>query len=167
MSRRRKPRNTVGWREWVSLPELGLSAIKAKMDTGARSSALHAFDVQVARRDGVDVVRFKVHPFQRDSRSTVSAESPLVDEREVKSSSGHATLRPVIRTSLQLLGQRWPIELTLTNRDEMGFRMLLGRRTLRGRFLVDPGGSFFAGKPASPTPPQATVPRRTRHGGSS
>ncbi|MEJ2338108.1 MAG: RimK/LysX family protein [Gemmatimonadales bacterium] len=167
MSRRREPTSTVGWREWVSLPKLHIPAIKAKIDTGARSSALHALDVQVSRRDGIDVVRFKVHPFQRDSSTTVSAEAQLVDEREVKSSSGHAALRPVIRTPLQLLGQRWPIELTLTNRDEMGFRMLLGRQTLRGRFLVDPGRSFFAGKPGSPTPSQAPFPRRSHHGGGS
>ena len=146
MSRRREPTSTVGWREWVSLPKLHIPAIKAKIDTGARSSALHALDVQVSRRDGIDVVRFKVHPFQRDSSSTVSAEAQLVDEREVKSSSGHAALRPVIRTPLQLLGHRWPIELTLTNRDEMGFRMLLGRRAMQDQIVVAPTASYLNGR---------------------
>ncbi len=133
----------IGWREWVALPDLGVSRIKAKIDTGARTSALHAFDVEVVRRKGIDVVRFKVHPFQRDYRSTVVAQSPLIDEREVKSSSGHGTLRPVIRTRIRLGDRVWSIELTLTNRDAMGFRMLLGRSALRKRFLVDPGASFL------------------------
>lgn len=149
MGRSRVRNQIIGWREWVELPELRLPAIKAKIDTGARSSALHAFDVRVSRRGGIDVVRFKVHPVQRDSAVTVEAESRLVDERAVKSSSGHATLRPVIRTAVRLLDQSWPIELTLTNRDEMGFRMLLGRNSVRRRFLVDPGRSFLGGKPAA------------------
>ncbi len=139
----RAERERIGWREWVALPELGIPRIKAKIDTGARTSALHAFDVEVVRGRGIDVVRFKVHPFQRDYRKTVAAESPLVDEREVKSSSGHGTLRPVIRTRLGLGEWSYSIELTLTNRDAMGFRMLLGRSALRKRFVVDPGASFL------------------------
>lgn len=165
MGRPRAQNQIIGWREWLELPDLRLPAIKAKIDTGARSSALHAFDVHLSRRDGIDVVRFKVHPIQRNSVVTVEASSPLVDERAVRSSSGHATLRPVIRTAVQLLGQRWPIELTLTNRDEMGFRMLLGRSSVRRRFLVDPGRSFLAGKPAGPSEPRPRGSRKKAKGG--
>jgi len=136
----------VGWREWVALPELGIPAIKAKIDTGARSSSIHAFDVETFRRRGAQYVRFKVHPFQRDSAATVTAEARVIDQRRVRSSSGHADQRLVIVTELELLGERWPIELTLANRDQMGFRMLLGREAFRGRCLVDAGRSFLGGR---------------------
>lgn len=136
----------IGWREWVALPELGIGAIKAKVDTGARSSALHAFDVELFRRRGVWMVRFKVHPLQRDSRRTVALETELFDERNVRNSGGRLELRPVIQTTVALMEERWPIELTLTNRDAMGFRMLLGRQAVRGQFAIDPGRSFLGGK---------------------
>ncbi len=141
---------TIGWREWVALPDLGIPSIKVKVDTGARSSALHAFDVETIRRGRREMVRFKVHPLQRDSVATVEAEAELVEHRTVRSSGGHATLRPVIRTDVSFQGRVWPIELTLVSRDEMGFRMLLGRQAVRGRFLVDPGRSFFGGRPRRP-----------------
>lgn len=137
----------IGWREWVGLPGLGIARIKAKVDTGARTSALHAFDVERFTRRGRPMVRFKVHPLQRDSHRTVQAEAELVDERQVRSSSGHTQLRPVILTEVELLGRRLPIELTLTGRDAMGFRMLLGRQALRGHFVVDPGRSYLGGRP--------------------
>jgi len=140
----KKP-SVIGWREWVALPALGIDALKAKVDTGARSSALHAFDVKVFERDGFWMVRFKVHPLQRDSQKTVSLVAELFDERQVRNSRGRLELRPVIQTAVELMGQRWPIELTLTNRDEMGFRMLLGRQAVRGKFAIDPGRSFLAG----------------------
>ncbi|MCT7974956.1 ATP-dependent zinc protease family protein [Laspinema olomoucense] len=133
----------IGWREWVSLPELGIEKIKAKIDTGARSCAIHAFDIETFNQEGKHLVRFKVHPYQRDSIQTVSTVSPLVDARQVRNSGGHAEVRLVILTPLEILGYQWPIELTLTNRDVMGFRMLLGRQALRRRFLVDPGKSFL------------------------
>jgi hypothetical protein len=136
----------IGWREWVGLPELGIDAVKAKVDTGARSSALHAFDVKVFERDGLWLVRFKVHPLQRDSRRTVALVAELLDERQVRNSGGRLELRPVVQTAVELMGQRWPIELTLTNRDAMGFRMLLGRRAVRGKFAIDPGRSFLGGE---------------------
>lgn len=139
----------IGWREWVSLPELGIRAVKAKIDTGARSSSLHAFDVESFRRRGRTFVRFKVHPLQRQTRTTVSTEAEVLEFRHVKSSSGHAAERPVILTEVELLGKRWPIELTLANRDEMGFRMLLGREAVRRRFLVDAGHSYRGGIPAA------------------
>lgn len=137
----------IGWREWLALPELGIVRIKAKIDTGARSSALHAFDLEPFKRRGVAMVRFKVHPVQRDSRTTVIAEAPLVDERAVTNSGGKSELRPVVRTKVSFMGREWPIELTLTRREVMGFRMLLGREALRDQYVVDPGRSYLGGRP--------------------
>jgi hypothetical protein len=136
----------IGWREWLALPSLGIQAVKAKVDTGARSSSLHAFDVEIYTERGAPRARFKVHPFQRDTNVTITADAELVDQRRVRSSGGHDTVRPVILTLVELLGQCWPIELTLASRDAMGFRMLLGRQAIRARFLVDPSRSYFAGK---------------------
>lgn len=133
----------IGWREYLTLPDLGITQVKAKIDTGARSSALHAFDVETFHSLGKHMVRFKVHPDQRDTQRTVTATAELVEHREVRNSGGHAQLRPVIQTTLELNGDRWLIELTLTNRDVMGFRMLLGRQAVRKRFLVDAGRSFL------------------------
>lgn len=145
---RKKPQlPLIGWREWVALPELGISAIKAKIDTGARSSSLHAFAPEFYTRKGREYVRFEIHPKQRSTSGAVEARSLILERRIVRSSSGKASERPVIITEVELLGERWPIELTLANRDEMGFRMLLGREAMRKRFLVDPGKSFFGGKP--------------------
>ena len=137
----------IGWREWVGLPDLRIKRIKAKVDTGARSSSLHAFGLQTFERDGAPWVRFQVHPIQRSSRRSVDVEAPVLDFRSVRSSSGKAAIRPVIRTQIALLGRTWPIDLTLASRDEMGFRMLLGREAFRGRFLVDAGASYYGGKP--------------------
>ena len=139
----------IGWREWVTLPELGVTKIKAKIDTGARSSSLHAFDVKTFEQDGQSFVRFKVHPLQRSSKETVEVEARVLEFRKVRSSSGHAHMRPVIVTTVEVLGQSWPIELTLANRDAMGFRMLLGREAVRGRTLVDAQTSYYGGKPAA------------------
>ena len=143
------PQWVIGWREWISLPDLGVDAIKVKIDTGARSSALHAYDVERFRRRGRDFVRFGIHPIQRNDRQVILAVAELVDERNVRDSGGHVERRPVIRTSAQLNGRLWKIDVTLTNRDEMGFRMLLGRRALVNRFLVDPARSFLAGPMAA------------------
>jgi hypothetical protein len=136
----------IGWREWVSLPDLGIDRIKAKIDTGARTSALHAWDVKQFERDGVIWVRFKVHPLQRSTKSAIEVEAPVLEFRHVKSSTGHSTHRPVIRTALVLFGERRNIDLTLAARDQMGFRMLLGREALRRKFLVDPSRSYLAGR---------------------
>lgn len=138
------PLPVIGWREWLALPDLGVARIKAKVDTGARSSALHAFDVRRFHRRGRQMVRFKVHPLQRDAVQAIDAEAELIEERLVRSSSGRQELRPVIRATVELMGQTWAIELTLADRDVMGFRMLLGRQAIRGRFVVDPGRSFRA-----------------------
>jgi hypothetical protein len=144
---RSRNKRVIGWREWVSLPELAIPAMKAKIDTGARSSALHAWDIETFERDGQTYVRFLVHPMQRSTSETIRIETPVVDERSVRSSSGHDQLRIIIRPQIEIFGQRYLIDLSLTNRDVMGFRMLLGREALRGRFFVDPGRSYLAGRP--------------------
>ena len=136
----------IGWREWISLPDLGVKSIKAKVDTGARTSSLHAFGLQEIERDGVVWVRFEIHPEQRTSHPSIPAELPLLARRRVRDSGGKTELRPVVETVGEILGRRWPIEITLTQRDAMGFRMLLGRQAIRRRFLVDPGGSYYGGK---------------------
>ncbi len=139
----KKEKKIIGWREWVKLPDLGVSKIKAKVDTGARSSSLHAFDMQVYKKSGRDYVKFKIHPNQRSADHTKTCNAKVFEFRKVKSSNGQSELRPVIITDLHLLGETWPIEVTLTNRDEMGFRMLLGRESFRRNFLVDAGRSFY------------------------
>lgn len=148
MSKKLTPKSLViGWREWVDLPELKIRGIKAKIDTGARSSSLHAFDISTFDREGKTFARFKVNPIQQDSKKTVTCEAEVLEVRQIKSSTGHAQKRIVIVTTLEVLGAEWPIELTLANRDEMGFRMLLGREAVRGRFLVDAENSFYDGEP--------------------
>ena len=139
---------TIGWREWISLPELGVAAINAKIDTGARSSSLHGHDIVTFRRRGKDMVRFKIFPEQRSRAGEVEAEATILEYRSVRSSSGQATIRPVIVTTMELLGHTWDIELTLANRDQMGFRMLVGREAIRGRMLVDAGRSYYSKRPA-------------------
>ncbi|MEJ2483735.1 MAG: ATP-dependent zinc protease [Gemmatimonadota bacterium] len=136
----------IGWREWVRLPGLGIDFIKAKVDTGARTSSLHAFDLEEFVRDGIAHVRFMIHPEQRKPRPEIPAELPLLARRRVRDSGGKVELRPIVETQVELHGRRWPIELTLTRRDAMGFRMLLGRQAIRGHFIVDPSGSYYAGK---------------------
>lgn len=136
----------LGWREWVSLPDLATPWIKAKVDTGARSSALHAFDMELFERDGQQWVRFEIHPWQRSANDSIVQEVVLKENRSVRSSSGESELRPVIATTVGIGDVEVPIELTLTRRDEMGFRMLIGREALRNRYLVDPSRSFLTGK---------------------
>ena len=137
----------IGWREWVGLPEFGIKAIKVKVDTGARSSSLHASNLREFNQGGEKWVRFKVHPVQRKKDATVEIEARIIDYRSVRSSSGKASIRPVVITKLTLLGITWPVELTLASRDKMGFRMLLGREAFRDRFLVDAGKSYYSEKP--------------------
>jgi hypothetical protein len=137
----------LGWREWVALPGLGVRAVKAKIDTGARSCALHAFGIDVVYRRGSPHVRFSIHPVQRSDRDAVEVEAEVVDERLVRSSTGHGQLRYVVLMDMELMDHSWTAEVTLAKRDQMGFRMLLGREALRGRFLVDPSVSYRAGRP--------------------
>lgn len=137
-----EPKPIVGWRELIELPELCATPIKAKIDTGARTSALHAFNLAVVDREGAFWADFEIHPVQRSKRAAVAVACPVAGFRRIRSSSGHLERRPVIRTPIQIGSLRFDIDITLTSRDEMGFRMLLGRAALRRRFLVDPGRSY-------------------------
>lgn len=139
---------TIGWREWVSMPQLGVTEIKAKVDTGADNSSLHAYNIERFERDGSPFVRFDVHPRQRKSKPVVSAEAAVVNERIVKNPGGRAETRPVIRTTLIIAGIEVEALVNLTTRDEMTFRMLLGRRTVREKFIIDPGRSYLGVRPS-------------------
>ncbi len=151
----------IGWREWVGLPQLNIDRIKVKVDTGARTSALHASRIRSFTREGQLWVHFQVHPLQRETKTTIEAEAQVLEYRPVRSSNGKTDERPVIVTDVLLLGVRWPVELTLASRDAMGFRMLLGREAIRQRFLVDSGNSFYAARPKRKKRPRADFD--TRH----
>ena len=143
-----RPSNTIaGWREWVSLPGLEVPWVKAKLDTGARSSAIHAFDIEPFERDGEDWVRYSIHPWQRSADEAVDCESRVIARRSIRSSSGHSEVRHVVSMDISLVGRVVTSEVTLSRRDEMGFRMLVGREALRQGFLVDPRRSYLGGKP--------------------
>ncbi len=129
--------NIVGWREWLSLPDLGVDHIKVKIDTGARTSALHAERIEIFELEGREWVRFLIYPLQKSRRQETWAEAPLIEHREIRSSVGTLTRRPVIETLVEVGHLAFPIELTLVNRHMMGFRMLLGRKALENRLLVD------------------------------
>lgn len=138
---------SIGWREWVTLGGLRIPRIKAKIDTGARSSSIHALDIETFDQDGSPFVRFKVHPIQRSERRVIQCQSPVHDIRSVRSSSGEASERIVIVTQLAWNRQRWPIEVTLADRTQMGFRMLIGREALMDRLVVNVSRSFVGGVP--------------------
>jgi hypothetical protein len=140
----------AGWREWVRLPQAEIDWIKAKLDTGARSSALHAFDLEEFERDGAAWVRFGIHPWQDTDLDAATVELPVHDRRVIRSSTGHEEERLVVLMQLVLLGREVTAEVTLTNRDAMGFRMLVGREALRSGFLVDAGRSFVGGRAPRP-----------------
>jgi hypothetical protein len=141
----------LGWREWVALPELDLGPIKAKVDTGARTSAIHAFALRTFEENGTEFVEFKVHPTQKNNEYVSICRAKVFDRRVVTDSGGHKEERIVIETMLEVGEHRWPIEATLTARDTMLFRMLLGRTALRGRAVVDPARSYLVGKAVQET----------------
>lgn len=137
----------MGWREWAALPDLQIPWIKVKVDTGARTSALHAINIRHLKIKGrAPMVEFEVHPLQKSLESSVKVQAPYLGERRIRSSNGTETSRPVVETLIQIGSETWPIEITLIDRDVMGFRMLLGREAIRGKFLVDPDRSFLFGR---------------------
>jgi hypothetical protein len=152
--------NTLaGWREWVRLPEIGVPWIKAKLDTGAQTSSLHAYDVEPFTQEGADWVRFKVRPWQRSDDDEVSVQLPVYDRRRVRSSSGHVQERVVVLMPIVLIDREVTAEVTLSNRDSMGFRMLIGREALRRGFDVTSSRSYLGPKAPRPL-------RRKNRGGS-
>ncbi len=137
----------VGWREWVALPQAGVDWVKAKIDTGARSSSIHAFDLEVHEVDGQQWVRFSIHPWQKSDEDHVELSLPVLDRREVRSSNGQTEQRYAVALDVTLAGRTITTVMTLSNRDEMGFRMLIGREALERGFLVDSATSYAGGKP--------------------
>ncbi len=136
----------LGWREWVALPDLGIRQIKAKVDTGARTSALHAFKIRSFLDGDQERVEFLMHPVQKDNDTIVTCVADVLDKRTVTDSGGHKEERFVIRTDLAIGKYSWPVEVTLTARDDMLFRMLLGRTALKNIARVDPARSYLVGK---------------------
>lgn len=139
-------RKPIGWREWIGFPELNIPRIKAKIDTGARTSALHAFMVEPFTRDEQLWVRFAIHPVQGDSKTVVACEAPVKDQRVVRDSGGHEELRYVIETLITIGEDVLRSEVTLTDRDGMTFRVLLGRTALRKHYVIHPGKSYLQSK---------------------
>lgn len=153
----------VGWREWAGLPRLGIARVEAKIDTGARTSALHANSIEFVEADGRPGVRFAV---SGEAETAPWHEATVMDRRLVRSSNGETELRVVIGAELELAGRVWPIELTLTNRGRMELPMLIGREALAGRVLVDAARSWTWGRPAAPRRVSPRGPRKTKSGGS-
>jgi hypothetical protein len=143
MNNLRSKKNIIGWREWVSLPELDIDKIKAKVDTGARTSALHAFALHPFKEGNKDKIRFDMHPLQHNLSLVITCIANITDKRWVCDSGGHREERYVITTPIIVAEQEWLIEITLTERDTMLFRMLLGRSAIRKRFIVNPARSFI------------------------
>ena len=139
----------LGSEEWCSFPELGIPTIKARVDSGAKTSALHAINIAPFIKNEANWVKFDINPIQNNTKTVIHCEAPLVGKRIVKSSSGFREHRYVIQTSISIGDTRWPIEMTLTNRDSMGFRMLLGREAMSGRILVDPEQKYLLGQPTA------------------
>lgn len=138
--------NVLGWREWIGFPDLGIRQVKAKVDTGARTSCIHAFLVEPFERDGAPWVRFDIHPNQRNTNEVQSCTAPVLEQRMVRDSGGHEQLRYVIETTISIGDGLHTVEVTLTDRDSMKFRVLLGRTAIRGNYIVDPGRSYLKGK---------------------
>ena len=140
---KKRQRPLIGWREWAAFPDLGIERINAKIDTGAKTSAIHAFKLKEVLIDGVPHVEFYLHPRRRRRKPEIFCCAPVADKRLIRSSNGQEEERYVIETRLRLGDRLWKIELTLTNRDAMGYRLLIGRDALRRKFLIDPGASYL------------------------
>lgn len=137
----------IGWKEWLILPDLGIPAIKAKVDTGARTSTLHSFHLDTFKSDNIDMVRFHIHPLRNRTDIEIIRDAPILDKRMVRDSGGHTEERIVIKSNILLGGKEWSIEITLTSRDDMLFRMLLGRTAmLSGGFCVNPAKAYLFGR---------------------
>lgn len=141
-----QPTFLIGWQEWCALPELNIPAIRAKIDTGARTSALHAYDLQYYKRRQQEFVQFNIHPLQRNDQVNIACKARVIDQRTVTNSGGHKEKRYVILTPVTLAGITWDIEITLTNRDPMLFRMLLGRVALQSHVLINPNKKLLTGR---------------------
>ncbi len=141
-----QPAAIIGWKEWIRLPELDIPAVKAKIDTGARTSSMHTFSLEEFEANGRRMVRFGIHPLQRRRDIERFCEAPVLEERRVKNSGGHIERRYVIQTTAVIGDISWPIHITLTNRDPMLFRMLLGRKAVENRFLINPGRAYLTGR---------------------
>lgn len=137
---------TIGSEEWCAFPDMALPAIKARVDSGAKTSSIHAFNIQPFRRDGQAWVSFEVHPIQKNRRIVIRCEKPVIDKRSVKNTSGLAETRYVVSAPMKLGKEVWEVELTLANRDSMGYRMLLGREAMKDRAIIDPALRFVQGK---------------------
>ena len=137
----------VGWREWVSLPDLGIKSIKAKMDTGAKTSALHTYFIEPINNSERPMVRFGIHPMQKSVKNDTICIADIVDERRIVDSGGHPELRYIIRTSILVGNKKWPVDLSLTNREQMRFRLLIGRAAISEQLIIDPKLSFTLGRP--------------------
>lgn len=148
---------TVGWREWVALPELGIPAIKAKLDTGARTSALHTFQIDFFHDRGSKHVRFGIHPIRKRLDIEIFCEAEVTDFRSVTDSGGHRNKRYIITTPVAIAGESWPIEVSLASREKMLFRMLIGRTAMLGRLIVDPNRSYTTGRQLRKVYPKASV----------
>ncbi|MEX2279045.1 MAG: RimK/LysX family protein [Acidimicrobiia bacterium] len=154
MTSAKKPKKqptVIGWREWVGLPELGGAVVRAKIDTGARTSSIHAFGLELFTKNGKEYARFAIHPDHRSPGPAVIVETPVLGLRSVRNPGGRSEDRPVIRTKLVIGTYRFMTEVNLTRRDNMGMPMLLGRHTVRRRFVVDPGRSYLIGPPPDKT----------------
>lgn len=146
MSRPSHSNTLIGWREWARLPDAGVDWIKAKIDTGARTSSLHAYDIEEFAQGGRDWVRFHIRPWQESLDDITEVQLPIHDRRVIRSSSGHSEKRIVVLLRVEIAGRDVMAEVTLTNRDDMGFRMLIGREALRQGFRIDPAKSFLGGR---------------------
>ncbi|MBT8124605.1 MAG: ATP-dependent zinc protease [Gammaproteobacteria bacterium] len=138
--------SVIGWREWVALPDLKIDQIKCKVDTGAKTSALHAYFIEPFKKSGCEYVRFGMHPVQKNSDTEVICTSKVHDKREITDSGGHREKRYVILTTIKLGQHNWQAEVTLTDRETMLFRMLLGRDAIKNQFIVNPARSYLIGK---------------------